>query len=91
MQLLAETRNEVGCQFVAVAIQFSDDLIELFGTTMRGVQKAVRPKNQPVPFDAGAGSSTPTTAAISAGAPGATSEGTPTTRQWSKELDADRH
>ena len=44
VQLFAETRNEMGCQLVAVAIQFRDDFLELLGTTMGGVQKAVGPK-----------------------------------------------
>ena len=85
MQLLAETRDEMRRQFGHVTIQLGDDLAR----TVRGRDgrrsEDGRPKNRLIPFDAGAGSSTPTTAAASAGAPGATSAGTPTTRQWSKE------
>ena len=45
MQLLAETRNEMRCQFFAVAIQFGDDSIELFrAARLSAFKRRVAPK-----------------------------------------------
>ena len=44
MQLFIETCNEMGCQFVAISVQFRDDSLELFGTTMGSVHEPVGPK-----------------------------------------------
>ena len=44
VQLLAEARNEMGRELVAPTIEFGDHFLELLGSTMGGVQKAVGPK-----------------------------------------------
>ena len=44
VQLLAEARDEMGRQLVAATIEFGDHFLELLGSAMGGVQKAVGPK-----------------------------------------------
>ena len=44
VQLLAEALNEMGRQLGASTLEFSDHFLELPGSAMSGVQKAVGPK-----------------------------------------------